>query len=245
MATTYKKGELQDHEGKQLLPRTKAALVETEDGSNVEEKLGTFLPFSGGTMTGPAVGAPGAIATPQFRNVQYGTEPLTPGESPLPQGTLYITPEARGEAGDWKQVVDNNAYTLHVNPQIKMALVTLKSFDPVTIKVSAPSFEYGNFSVIGGSYSIVKYDSHDVIPAAYRTKSPASANQVGWLVGGKMSNGNQFDYVVHVSTSRQYGDIQFRFDGIYNSTESFELEIGKWLREGGITLLYSYEPYEG
>ena len=58
---------------------------------------GDFLPLEGGTMTGPAVGAPGAIATPQFRNVQYGTEALTPGVSPLPQGTLYITPEA--EAG--------------------------------------------------------------------------------------------------------------------------------------------------
>ena len=55
---------------------------------------GDFLPLEGGTMTGPAVGAPGAIATPQFRNIQYGTEALTPGESPLPQGTLYITPEA-------------------------------------------------------------------------------------------------------------------------------------------------------
>lgn len=55
---------------------------------------GDFLPLAGGTMTGPAVGAPGAIAVPQFRNVQYGTEALTPGESPLPQGTLYITPEA-------------------------------------------------------------------------------------------------------------------------------------------------------
>lgn len=55
---------------------------------------GDFLPLEGGTMTGPAVGAPGAIAVPQFRNVQYGTEALTPGESLLPQGTLYITPEA-------------------------------------------------------------------------------------------------------------------------------------------------------
>ena len=55
---------------------------------------GDFLPLSGGTMTGPAVGAPGAIAVPQFRNVQYGTEALTPGVSLLPQGTLYITPEA-------------------------------------------------------------------------------------------------------------------------------------------------------
>ena len=55
---------------------------------------GDFLPLDGGTMTGPAVGAPGAIAVPQFRNVQYGTEALTPGVSLLPQGTLYITPEA-------------------------------------------------------------------------------------------------------------------------------------------------------
>lgn len=55
---------------------------------------GSFLPLSGGTMTGPAVDAPGAIAVPQFRNVQYGTEAMTPGVSPLPQGTLYITPEA-------------------------------------------------------------------------------------------------------------------------------------------------------
>ena len=61
---------------------------------------GDFLPLEGGTMTGPAVGAPGAISTPQFRNIQYGTEALTPGESPLPQGMLYITPEAdAGESG--------------------------------------------------------------------------------------------------------------------------------------------------
>lgn len=57
---------------------------------------GDFLPLSGGTMTGPAVGAPGAIATPQFRNVQYGTEQLVEGVSELPEGTLYITPEVDG-----------------------------------------------------------------------------------------------------------------------------------------------------
>ena len=94
-----KKGIFEDHSGNELLPKTKAAQVETEDGSNVEEKLGTFLPLAGGTMTGPAVGAAGALGTAQFRNVQYGTEPLTPGESPLPQGTLYITPEARAGKG--------------------------------------------------------------------------------------------------------------------------------------------------
>lgn len=61
---------------------------------------GSFLPLSGGTMTGPAVGAPGGSTIPQFRNVYYGTEALTPGSSPLPEGTLYITPEAdAGESG--------------------------------------------------------------------------------------------------------------------------------------------------
>ena len=58
---------------------------------------GSFLPLSGGTMTGPAVGAPGGSTIPQFRNVYYGTEALTPGSSPLPEGTLYITPEMEYE----------------------------------------------------------------------------------------------------------------------------------------------------
>ena len=48
-------------------------------------------------MTGPAVGAPGGSTIPQFRNVYYGTEALTPGSSPLPEGTLYITPEMEYE----------------------------------------------------------------------------------------------------------------------------------------------------
>lgn len=59
---------------------------------------GSFLPLSGGTMTGPAVGAPGGSTIPQFRNVYYGTEALTPGSSPLPEGTLYITPEMEYES---------------------------------------------------------------------------------------------------------------------------------------------------
>lgn len=58
---------------------------------------GSFLPLSGGAMTGPAVGAPGGSTIPQFRNVYYGTEALTPGSSPLPEGTLYITPEMEYE----------------------------------------------------------------------------------------------------------------------------------------------------
>ncbi len=181
MATTYKKGELQDHEGKQLLPRTKAALVETEDGSNVEEKLGTFLPFSGGTMTGPAVGAPGAIATPQFRNVQYGTEPLTPGESPLPQGTLYITPEDGGaepwskvefsndyyelwESGKMRALIPKSNYTKVVNP-INSLIPNLKFFHSNDFLFEIPMGHYPSslnsisvamaptMNVWGGSFS--------------------------------------------------------------------------------------------
>ncbi len=37
--TTILKGILQDHTGKELLPKTQASQVETEDGSTVETKL--------------------------------------------------------------------------------------------------------------------------------------------------------------------------------------------------------------
>lgn len=70
---------------------------------------GDFLPLDGGTMTGPAVGAPGGSTIPQFRNVYYGTEALTPGSSPLPEGTLYITPEDGG-AEPWSKVEFSNDY---------------------------------------------------------------------------------------------------------------------------------------
>ncbi len=160
MATTYKKGELQDHEGKQLLPRTKAALVETEDGSNVEEKLGAFLPFSGGTMTGPAVGAPGAIATPQFRNVQYGTEPLTPGESPLPQGTLYITPEASPVAGGFSKVWSGSQIDIYCSGNV-VAIVTNKPLSLTELYVSS------NPSVPFGFYGIAKTTISDTIPGRF------------------------------------------------------------------------------
>ena len=65
-----------------------------------------FLPLEGGTLTGPAVGAAGEIAMPQFRNVQYGTEALIPGVSPLPQGMLYITPEAGGAELTAQEILD-------------------------------------------------------------------------------------------------------------------------------------------
>lgn len=52
---------------------------------------GDYLPLAGGTMTGPAVGAAGELNVAQFRNVQYGDAPLTPGVSELPKGTLYIS----------------------------------------------------------------------------------------------------------------------------------------------------------
>ena len=61
MAT--KKGTFQDYEGNELLPRIKAAQVETEDGSNVEAKLSTVcsikfireltIPNSGWTTADP------------------------------------------------------------------------------------------------------------------------------------------------------------------------------------------------
>lgn len=85
-----KKGIFEDHSGNELLPKTKAAQVETEDGSNVEEKLGTFLPLAGGTMTGPAVGAAGDDGEAQFRNISYGTTDLTPGVTDLPKGSMYL-----------------------------------------------------------------------------------------------------------------------------------------------------------
>jgi len=67
---------------------------------------GNFLPLEGGTLTGPAVGAAGEIAMPQFRNVQYGTEALIPGVSPLPQGMLYITPEVGGAELTAQEILD-------------------------------------------------------------------------------------------------------------------------------------------
>lgn len=80
---------------------------------------GDFLPLDGGTMTGPAVGAPGAIAVPQFRNVQYGTEQLVEGVSELPEGTLYITPEADGgsalPSGNFKLVQTNENFDVYAS----------------------------------------------------------------------------------------------------------------------------------
>ena len=60
---------------------------------------GSFLPLSGGTMTGPAVGASGDDGEAQFRNISYGTTDLTPGVSDLPSGEmyLYLDPEETGD----------------------------------------------------------------------------------------------------------------------------------------------------
>lgn len=80
---------------------------------------GDFLPLEGGTMTGPAVGAPGAIATPQFRNIQYGAEQLVEGVSELPEGTLYITPEDDGgsalPSGNFKLVQTNENFDVYAS----------------------------------------------------------------------------------------------------------------------------------
>lgn len=71
-----KKGFFEDYEGNVLKVRDEDA-----------------LPLSGGTLTGPVVGADGALDTAQLRNIRFGTEALVPGQSPLAPGTLYITPE--------------------------------------------------------------------------------------------------------------------------------------------------------
>ena len=116
---------------------------------------GDFLPLDGGTMTGPAVGAPGAIATPQFRNVQYGTEPLTPGESPLPQGTLYITPEANGGSGSFKLVQTNENFDVYASEDgfailVGKKLKTPKSLNAVSSRTGyyewGQTFDYTDLS---------------------------------------------------------------------------------------------------
>lgn len=243
MATTYKKGELQDHEGKQLLPRTKAALVETEDGSNVEEKLGAFLPFSGGTMTGPAVGAPGAIATPQFRNVQYGTEPLTPGESPLPQGTLYITPEARGEAGDWKQVVDNNHYTLKVNESAGLALLIIKPFT-VSSKIEVYVSNYfSGISYAACTYELVNPRDPDCIPPEYRSVGNAYFRPQTLFINPIQVGSEWYLMGYDIGVVRMNGGVSISFRGLYSGNSKFEIDMPSYIQTGGDYIIYPYSPY--
>lgn len=243
MATTYKKGELQDHEGKQLLPRTKAALVETEDGSNVEEKLGAFLPFSGGTMTGPAVGAPGAIATPQFRNIQYGTEPLTPGESPLPQGMLYIMPEARGEAGDWKQVVDNNHYTLKVNESAGLALLIIKPFTVSSkIKVYVSNY-FSGISYAACTYELVNPRDPDCIPTEYRCVGNAYFRPQTLFINPIQVGSEWYLMGYDIGVVRMNGGVSISFRGLYSGNSKFEIDMPSYIQTGGDYIIYPYSPY--
>lgn len=118
---------------------------------------GDFLPLEGGTMTGPAVGAPGAISTPQFRNIQYGTEALTPGVSPLPQGTLYITPEANG--ANWEIVYNTPPIRVYSNG------VTV-----LVMTISDPPFpsSYTNYEFGGINYKRGTASTGDIIPEQYR-----------------------------------------------------------------------------
>ncbi len=71
----------------------KRGFFEDYEGNVLKVRDEDALPLSGGTLTGPVVGADGALDTAQLRNIQFGTEALVPGQSPLAPGTLYITPE--------------------------------------------------------------------------------------------------------------------------------------------------------
>lgn len=51
---------------------------------------GKFLPLAGGTMTGAAVMAAGAMETAQARNIYFSTTDLEAGVSPLPMGSICI-----------------------------------------------------------------------------------------------------------------------------------------------------------
>nr|DAD68830.1 MAG TPA: hypothetical protein [Myoviridae sp. ctHP32] len=207
---------------------------------------GSFLPLSGGTMTGPAVGAAGALGTAQFRNVQYGTEPLTPGESPLPQGTLYITPEVNGGAGNWQQVVDNDSYTLKINESAGLALLMLKPIsEPPTGTWSVPSTpQYGSFSIVGKTYQIVPPESPNVIPAAYRPVNPYSENKINNNYSSSINiNGNLLTWAAELNITRNQGYVAITVRGIYNGTENFDLELPEGLTGGGLSTIYPYSAY--
>lgn len=61
------------------------------DGTTVTSAM---IPFAQG-----AKNASGALDEAQFRNVYFGDTELVEGESELPEGTLYITPEVDGSGG--------------------------------------------------------------------------------------------------------------------------------------------------
>ena len=163
---------------------------------------GDFLPLSGGTMTGPAVGAPGAIAVPQFRNVQYGTEALTPGESPLPQGTLYITPEDGG-AEPWSKVeFSNDYYELWESGKMRV-LIPKRNYEKDVNPINSliPNLEF--------------FHSDDVLFNIPMGHYPSSLNPTSVAIAPKMNVwGEGFSYeagTISLSTSevriRMYGMI--------------------------------------
>lgn len=86
------KGDLQKHE--QYAEETYAKKDEVPqgvikaDGTTVTSAM---IPFAQG-----AKNTSGALGEAQFRNVYFGDAELVEGESELPEGTLYITPEVDG-----------------------------------------------------------------------------------------------------------------------------------------------------
>lgn len=77
-------------EGESELPIGSIYITPDESG---DTPAGDYLPLAGGTMKGPVVGAKGELNVAQFRNVLWGSNPVIPGETELPKGSLLIVPE--------------------------------------------------------------------------------------------------------------------------------------------------------
>ena len=152
---------------------------------------GDFLPLDGGTMTGPAVGAPGAIAVPQFRNVQYGTEQLVEGVSELPEGTLYITPEVDGigsslpsggipgqvltktaDGAEWKNPTEGGFVKVHSNSEFDIYksgnIIEIYTNTSFVIGVSVTPTK--NPSVPFGGIAVIRKQFENTVPIEYRPR---------------------------------------------------------------------------
>ena len=64
--------------------------VDDSIAASEAEADGKFLPLAGGTMTGAAVMAAGAMETAQARNIYFTETDLEAGVTTLPQGSIAI-----------------------------------------------------------------------------------------------------------------------------------------------------------